>query len=212
MKECRITAKNPEIDITIPMGDGPAYSTGGLGGWSTVQRQDNISVTDWAGQEPLTQDVPLLLDGFAEHLSMEREWNTVKKLGRDPNGDERKPPVFKVFGPVEYPGKSWVLPEGGIEPNPASFLKRDDGELLRVEFTLHLLEYIRPDTLGQKRRRRTGISQNVALTYTTRKGDTLISIAAEVLGNWQRWRDIGALNGISDPHRELPAKRVLRLP
>jgi hypothetical protein len=215
MKPVRIIAKDPAIDITIPMGNGPAIPTGGLGGWIAIQRQDGIAVTDWEGQEPLTEAVPLLLDGYATGETVKREWNTVKKLGRDPNGDERKPPVFKVYGPIDAPeGKSWVLPDGGITPNADSIIKQNDGDLLRIEFTLSLLEYVNPETIKRHKKRsgRRGIGKAQALTYTTRAGDTLISIAAAVLSDWRRWKEIGKRNGIADPFRILPAGRVLKLP
>lgn len=220
MKKCRIVAQDPPIDLTIPMGDGPAIITGGLGGWQTVPRQDDVSSTDWEGQEPLTQDVPLLLDGFPDDESMEREWNTVKKLGRDAVGDERKPPVFRVWGPIEYgDGKAWVLPDNGIVPDPASIIRRDDGELLRVEFTLSLLEYIRPDTIGRSKKKpkrgnpaKTGGTAFPGNSYTTRAGDSLVSIAKDIYGNWRRGADIGRLNGLHDVNRQLPAGKTLRLP
>lgn len=213
MKPIRIVAKDPEIDITVPMGDGPAYPTGGLGGYEVVDRQDDVGMTDWSGQTPLTEEVPLLLNGYERDDSVEREWNTIKKLGRDPNG-ERKPPVFRVWGPLDAPeGKAWVLPDNGIEVNSDSILKRNgDGTLLRIEFTLHLLEYIRPDVVGRPRKKlRAGISRHTALTYTTQAGDTLAVIAARLFGDWRRWKEIGEKNGISDPNRRLPAGKVLAL-
>jgi LysM domain len=218
MKPVRIVAKNPDIDITIPMGDGPAYPTGGLGGWTTVALQDDVEGVDWEGQDPLTQDVPLLLNGLERDESVEREWNTVKKLGRDPNGDEHRPPVFRVYGPVEYPGKAWVLPSSGIEVVNAAeeMIRRNgDGELLRVEFVLHLLEYTPPEVIKARRRRRgvIGLSQNVAVggTYTTGKDDTLAKIAARLLNDPGRWKEIANKNGLHDPNRTLPARKVLKL-
>jgi len=225
MKECRLIAKDPEIDITIAMGDGPAVITGGLGGWTSVPRQDDVASTDWEGQEPLTQDVPLLLDGYfpikaparrTEAESVEREWNTIKKLGRDPVGDENVPPVFRAYGAVEYPGKAWVLGDNGIQVNGPSVIKRDDGELLRIEFTLSLLEYIRPDTIKRRRKKKGGkkfaLGKAQAVSYRTSQGDTLASIAAHILGDWRRWREIAKKNpAYNDPNRPLPAGRDLSL-
>jgi hypothetical protein len=230
MKPVRIIAKNPEIDITVPMGDGPAYPTGGLGGWVPVPLVDDVAGVDWEGQDGLTEDLPLLLnaygsiergDGFTppdRNDDVEREWNTIKKLGRDPNGDERRPPVFKVYGPTDSPeGKAWVLGADGITVNPESILKRNgSGELLRIEFTLHLLEYIAPEVIKDRKRKkhkRAGVSDNVAVggTYTTQKGDTLTRIAARLLNDWKRWDEIGNKNGLSDPNRVLPAGKRLRL-
>jgi hypothetical protein len=220
LKPVRIVAKNPDIDITIPMGDGPARLVGGLGGWTPIPVLDDIEAVDWEGQAPLAQDVPLLLNGLEDNESVEREWNTVRKLARDPNGDETKPPVFKVWGPVEYPGKAWVLPDGGIDINEEEIFKRDgDGELLRIEFTLHLLEYRSPEEIKErsKRRKKKGpraaIAPNIAVggTYTTQAWDTLKKIAAKLYRDPDRWKEIGEKNNIHDPNRVLPAGKVLQL-
>jgi len=173
---------------------------------------------DWEGQPPLTEDVPLLLNGLERDESVEREWKTVQKLGRDPNGDERRPPVFRVWGPVERPGKAWVLPQNGIEvlnPQEDMIKRNGDGELLRVEFVLHLLEYTAPEVIKARRRRgrRQGISDNVAVggTYTTKRGDTLEGIATRLLNDPHRWRELAKKNNLSDPDRPLPAGKVLRI-
>lgn len=216
MKPVRIVAQNPPIDITVPMGDGPAYPTGGLGGYVPIELQDDVDGVDWEGQEGLTEDVPLLLNGYEADSPVDREWNTIKKLGRDANGDERRPPVFKVYGPVEYPGKAWVLPKGGIEVNRESIMKRNgSGELLRIEFTLHLLEYIAPDALKSRRRRRVGkVFPNVAVggTYTVHAGgENCQEIAARIFNDWRQGEQLAKRNGVRDPLRKLPAGRVLKV-
>lgn len=223
MKQVRIVAKDPDIDITLPMGASPAKLVGGLGGWEEVERMDDLSVSDWSGQGLLMQDISLLLDDF--HVghpegSIEREMNTLLKLGRDPNGEENVPPVFRVYGPVFYPGKAWVLPDGGIdleEGDLETIRRKGDGELQRQEVTLHLMEYRRPDTIkvrGKgKHRKRMGVGPSQPLTYTTVAGDTLVKIAAKpgIFGDWKRWKEIGDKNGIADPHRVLPVGRVLTI-
>ncbi len=218
MKPVRIIATDPAIDITIPMGDGPAYPVGGFGGWVTVPLQDGIEAVDWEGQEPLREDVPLLLNGLEDDEPVDRQWNTVKKLGRDPNGDERKPPVFRVWGPLDAPeGKSWVLPAGGIEVIPDEIVKRNgDGALLRIEFVLHLVEYIAPEVIKNRARRKKKIGVSEARlakgsTYKVKKGDTLKTIAADLLGDADKWREIGRKNGLTDPNRVLPTGKVLKL-
>lgn len=220
MKPVRIVAKNPDIDIEIPMGDGPALPVGGLGGWTTVALQDDIEGVDWEGQDPLTEDLPLLLNGLERDESVEREWKTVQKLGRDARGDERRPPVFRVWGPVEHPGKAWVLPRNGIEvlsPDENMIKRNGDGELLRVEFVLHLLEYVPPELIKARRRRkrkRQGISDNIAVggTYTTDKvGETLESIATKLFRDPHRWKELAAKNNRTDPDRPLPVGTRLRV-
>jgi hypothetical protein len=220
VKPYRFVARNPPIDITIPPGDGPAYPTGGIGGYKTIPLQDQVEGVDWEGQPPLTEDVPLLLDGLAARESVEREWNTVKKLGRDPNGDEERPPAFQVYGPLDAPeGKWWCLPANGIEINTEEMIKRDgDGELLRIEFTMHLLEFIPPEVIKArhaKAKKAVGSISNAVVvggTYTVKQGDTLISIANKLYnGEWERWQEIGKKNNLFDPLVPLKPGRVLQL-
>lgn len=51
----------------------------------------------------------------------------------------------------------------------------------------------------------------VTTTYTVRRGDTLSGIAARLLGNSDRYREIATLNGIRNPNRIFAGQR-LRLP
>jgi hypothetical protein len=224
MKDCRIVSTDGAINIKIPMGDGPATITGGLGGWQTIDRQDDIAATDWVGQGPLTQDVPLLLDGYPDGESVERAMNTVFKLGRDARGNENVPPVFTIDGPIWYPDSHWVLPDGGIDLDTASTIRRDDGELLRQAFTLHLLEYVKPDQVKLRGKKKTpkhqrgepGKTGGTAFpgkSYTVPKGgQSLHEIAAILYGDASEWKDIGKKNDIADPNRKQPAGTVLQLP
>jgi LysM repeat protein len=225
MEEVHIVSGDGKIDIRVPMGDGPAIITGGLGGWQIMDRLDDIGVTDWIGQGPLTQDVPLLLDGYAEEESVLPQMRTIFKLGRDVTGNESVPPVFQIEGPIFFPKAHWVLPEGGIELDPASTIFNDHGDLLRQAFTLHLLEFVRPDVVRRRQKRKkkrkqgklgnpgkTGGTAFPGYSYTVQKGDTLTSIAANLYGDWKEWKAIGKKNGITDPNRKLPPGKVLKLP
>lgn len=216
MRPLRLIASDPQIDIEVPVGNFGARLVGGLGGYEEIERQDDVSITDWNGQEALRQDISILLDGWAKGDSIERELNTILKLGRDPNG-ERVPPVFKVFGPVYYPGKSWVLPPDGIDLSGGEISpirRRGDGELLRQEVILHLLEFNKPDEVKLRGRKRSqiGVSRGIAVggTVTTKKGDTLHELAAKLFGDAGEWKRLGD-NGIADPNRKLSAGIVLRI-
>jgi nucleoid-associated protein YgaU len=217
MREVRILAPSAGVDVTVPMGEGVATLTGGLGGWQTVERQDDVAVTDWVGQAPLAQDVPLMLDGGRRRRSVERELAALLKLGRPPG--QRVPPIFKVFGPVHFSGNEWVLPDGGIElsTDEDECCRRNDGELYRQALTLHLLEYVKPDTIrirGKKNAHgQIADAEVVGGTHTVRSdARTLAKIAAKVYGDWRRWQDIGRVNGIHDPNKPLQVGRVLKLP
>jgi hypothetical protein len=215
VKPIKIVAPDPNIEIEVPVGNFGAKLVAGLGGFEEVERQDDVSATDWVGQAALRQDISILLDGYATGDSVERELNTILKLGRDPNG-ERVPPVFRVWGPVYYEGKAWVLPADGIDLDGGEIepIRRSgNGELLRQELVLHLLEFNPPDTIRVRGKQHTGVSGNEAIggTYTTKKGETLHEIAARLFGDWTVWKEKLGGNGISDPNRKLPAGMVLKI-
>lgn len=216
MRQIKIVSSDPPIEFEAPPGNLVPDLPSGLGGWEEIERQDDVSVTDWVGQEALRQDISILLDGYSENRSIERELNTILKLGRDPNG-ERVPPVFKVWGPgVFLPGKSWVLPSGGIDLTGGDIETIIiEGDRQRQEVILHLLEYNAPDEVKVrgKEKPRARVSGNVAVggTYTTKAGDTLHSIAAHLFGDTKLWKVLSEKNGISDPNRKLPAGKVLKV-
>lgn len=227
MRELRIIAKSRKIDITVPMGDGPATITGGFGGWKPVERLDDIAFSSWEGQEPLTQDVPILLDGWgANPQSIERQLNTLFKLGRDFTGPRSAPPPFKVWGPVYYPKKTWVLGDDGITLGTDDTIRLEDGTVVRQSLTLHMMEFVNPNQIRQDSHHSIGPgrvvpgggdslvfpAEVVGGTYTTKEGDTLQKIAARLYGEWQQWKAIGRKNGLTDPFAKLPAGMKLILP
>jgi phage tail protein X len=231
VKEVRIIAKSRSIDITVQMGDGAAVITGGLGGWKSVERLDDIAFSSWEGQEPLTQDVPILLDGWGRNPeSVERQMNTIFKLGRDFSGPRSAPPVFTVWGPIFFEGKNWVLGDGGIELGTADTIREDDGTLVRQSLVLHLMEYVNPNQVKRNKHHdvkgaeevtpehqrgepgKTGGTAFPGNTYTTQQGDTLVSIAAKLYGNWEAWKALGAKNGLKEANAKLPAGTHLILP
>lgn len=213
----RIIARKPRIDITVPMGDGPATPSGGFAGWSEIARPDDVAMTDWTGSSPLRQSLPLLLDRYRDGRSVERRVRTLMKLGRDAYGDEAVPPVFRVFGPVHFSGKHWVCED--IAFDTANVIRSRSGFLMRQPLTLSLMEYVPPGVVKiRKRRKRDNDRVNDPIRFTvgnyiTREGDTLQKIAARELGKASRWREIAKLNpGTNDPNRELEPGRALRMP
>ncbi len=207
MKQLRIICPDPAVDITVQMGDGPATPTAGFAAWEIIERAEGKGITDRASVPPFQQDVPVFLDGYAKGNSVQRQLDTLLELG----GEE--PAVFRAFGPIHRSGIHYVL---GGEPEFGEVIRDEDGTLLRQRLTLRLMEYVRPDTLGQrlkKRRSRRGVATYTTggSTYVTKAGETLGEIASRLYGNWERWREIGDKNGIRDPLRKLPGRRTLKL-
>jgi phage tail protein X len=228
VQEVRIIAPSLKLNTTVQMGDGPATITGGLGGWQTVERVDDIDGTSWEGQEPITQDVPLLLDGHpawdrgaqrvTPRRSVEGELLTLFKLGRDPDGGS--PAVFQLEGPIYFPKKHWVLGSGGIDLNTDDTIRGGDGMLVRQSLTLHLTEYV--PLIPRKRKKPAigeavavqGLGEAVPVEYTTRQGDTFIAIAGRLYGQWPIWEAIADKNPKfpRNPMTPLPVGVELTLP
>lgn len=206
MRPLRIQCPEKKIDISVQMGDGPATPTAGYTSWEVVDRVEGKGVTDRVGTPPFQQDVPIFLDGFAKDNSIQGQLNEILDLG----GEDTEP--FRCTGPIHRPHLRYVF---GAEPDFGEVIRDDeDGRLLRQRVTLHLLEYVNPDTLRRRKRkqgRRIGVSSATTLTTVVRADDTLARITHRELGNWKRWEEIGRKNGIRDPFKRLQPGRVINL-
>jgi len=190
MKDLQIESRSGKVKITVEMGDGPATLTGGLGGWKTIERVDDVAMTNWEGKEPVTQDVPVLLDGWGRNpQSVQKDLDTILSLGLGAT-------VFKIKGPIHFEKKSWVLPDGGIDLGTEDTIRLEDGTLVRQSLTLHLMEHIRTDVIKDRGRagKEGAIGEARPVTYTSKAGDNWMTIAAYVLGNWESWKEIAAKN------------------
>jgi len=190
-----------EVDLHVDMGDGPATPTAGHSGWETVARVRRKAMTAYVGVQPFQQDVPVLLDGFRENRSIQRQLDQILSLG------EGKV-LFHAYGPIHNEGGPYVF---GDEPELGDAIRAEDGTLVRQALTLKLMEYVPADQAGKREGPKVAIGDAKALTYTTVQRDTLAKIAFKLYHDWRRWEEIGRKNGISDPHRVLPAGRELKL-
>jgi len=206
VKKLRLICPSPEVDISVEMGDGPSVPTAGFAGWEVTDRENGKGITERVGLQPFQQDVPIFLNGYGQDHSIERQLAEILSLG-----DEGAEP-FKAFGPIDRSGIKYVF---GGEPDFGEVIRDDDGDRLRQRVTLKLMEYVHPDIVKEhrkkKHRQRIGVGQAEALSYTCQKGDTLARVARKLLGNWERWKEIGSKNGIKDPFKVLKAGRVLKL-
>lgn len=204
MELLHIVCSDPNVDLKVQMGDGPATPSAGLASWEVVERVEGKGITDQIGAPPFQQDVPVFLDGYAKGNSVQRQLKELESLG----GED--PAVFRAFGPIHRSGIRYVY---GGEPDYGEAIRDNDGTLLRQRLTLKLMEFVDPDVIRRrkKHRDRMGIGQAKALTYTVRAGDTLQKIAAALYGDWKEWKSLGAKNGIRDPYKKLEPGRVLKV-
>jgi hypothetical protein len=199
--QLRLIAPDINVDVKVDMGNGPATPSAGYAGWETVPRVRRRELTSFAGLPPFQQDVPIFLDGHHDNTSVERQLDTILKLGNSV--------VFRCYGPIFHSGDRFVF---GGEPEFEEMLRAEDMTLIRARVTLKLMEYVPPDQAGRRRQRgKIGLADAVPLTYRTVKGDTLAMIAHKLYHDWKRWKEIAKKNGLSDPHRQLPEGMLLKL-
>jgi nucleoid-associated protein YgaU len=86
------------------------------------------------------------------------------------------------------------------------------GNISRYQATLKVMEFINPDQIRLKRRKRA--RKRFPVFYVVRKGDTLLKIAHKVYGDKSKWKKIGEAQTpkIRDPRKQLKPGRKLRIP
>lgn len=201
-RQLRLVASSPAVDIEVPMGEGPATPTAGYSGWEEIQRVERRAMTSFEGLPAFQQDVPIMLDGWREDRSIERQLEEIETLGANV--------VFRAIGPIFRSGSRFVF---GDEPEFGEMLRASDETLLRVRMTLKLMEYVSPELVGEKPKPKHSIEMGIPLEYTVHGGkDTLAKIAFALYHDRSRAIVIGRLNGVTDVHKVLPIGRTLKLP
>lgn len=230
-----VWSESPEHALLCLLGDKAAQPTSGgnsYGGWEKVKRRRNRSLTEWAGNDGLALNIPIMIDNFAIGTTIEPQITELERMaGRlRPGAPDHEPPLvsFNASGAVPHdyhrePTLDWVIEDiewGDCDRNSA-------GNRVRQAATIIMAEYVEDDDLAsmtsaQRRRKskaknskKKGKGQRSAKKprYVVRNGDTLESIAAKELGRASRWHDIKALNPkFRDPTKPIPAGTILNMP
>lgn len=205
--------------IRLAVDGGEAALTQGFGGWETVSRPQRVSITRYAGNDPIGQDVPVLLDGYAQEIGIEPRLRLLLGQSRAQTGDERTPTVWRLSGPIFYPEKLWVV--SGIEFGEVLRTPRNPAVGPRASFltrqraTISFLEYIPPDQIRVKRIRRTFKPKGKKRRIKA-NGRTIKAIAAEYYGTSEIAvaRALGKAQKppIRDIKKKLGKDREIRLP
>lgn len=135
---------------------------GGVGGWEVVARPRRRSTAEWVGVEPWTMTLPLITSGVdvrgpGRHVSVEPKIKDLVNLA-SPTRSTGEPPILLVAGPLRLPAPKmrWVIT--GLEWGTQ--MRRNRGDRIQQEVTVHLLEYVRGDVLrgpAAKARARKGL-------------------------------------------------------
>jgi nucleoid-associated protein YgaU len=230
----RINTSDPPLSVTALLSDQRPDVTSGYGGWNEVARPRRKPITSWVGQPALRLTLGILLDEFADGLSIERQIAQLERMGF-PAGSNADPPQVRITATgsaIPYQDRIWVMDSIGFGDAEMN----DFGNRTRQNMTLNLLEfvadvYVSPAVRRQakaksakpkkgaavkrtkiKAKSRTATrASRTTTTVTAFNGEDLLSIAARELGDASRWTEIAQLNGLRDP-RAVVMGQEIRLP
>jgi hypothetical protein len=231
-----IWSDSPAYSLTTLLGETSPTPTKGVqsyGGWQTIKRKRRRSLVEWLGVEPLTQDISIIMDGFANNTSVEGMITQLERMaGRSrPGAPDAEPPLihFESLGVVPHdyhrePQTEWVIEN--LEWGDAE--RRGDGNRIRQAVTLTVAEYVEDDDLAgltSAQRKKIAQAKRNAKKGKGAKGakekryvvkgssETMETIAARELGKSSRWHEVKKLNPkLRDPNRVIPAGTIINLP
>lgn len=198
--------------LTAWLGPNQPTITDGVGGWSEVTRPRKPGGVEWLGTAPVKATVELLLDAFAGGGTIVNALNSARVMA--PLDPSTEPPVVYVYGVAVIPS---TVPFVVSSLDLSDWQLRKDGQPARVTATFGLLEHRVGDVVTRTSPAKRSSSRNgtggrgKARTYTMRKGDTLGSVAAKLLGSASKWTVLRDLNHLRDPNH-VKVGFVLKLP
>ena len=210
IRDVHISCAELGLELDILLGQDPPAVTGGVGGWTEVDRPKNKAMTRWEGVAPFALDLPLMVDGFMDDEPVQSTVTALLALGSPGAGTE--PPKLSVDGPIPVLEQVSVWIVDDIDWGDPDY--NDSGDLVRQPLTLRLKEHVPVDVLGitpgglaaglGKGKGRAGKKE-----VRVRKGDTLKKIATRTGATV---KDLKERNGIRDPNKKLKVGRTIVVP
>jgi len=206
----------PKIALIGDAKYGPATASSS-GGWQVVDRPKLVAATQWFDRSPMSLTMTCMFDSevmFGSPGQSIEFYCQAMEAMLDKIPGTNQPAVFAITGPVPGTQRQYVV--FGLEFMEAA---RDPiaGFRTRQNFTLTLYEYnsalftlstgSTPAASAQAALNSGSASQSFTL-YEVIAGDTLATIAANLLSNYMRWVDIGNLNNIRDPNNVVPGQQI----
>jgi LysM repeat protein len=202
LHKINLLSEKPRISVTCLLGKDPPEISGGYGGWEEIARPRRTSLTQWNGHPPFRLRLPLVIDSFADGDSIEEKCERLHSMGRSPES-LTPPPIIDIEGAVMFSGIGWVIDDiswGACERHHTR------GYRTRQEVVVQLLQHIPKDKVVRHQ-----TNQPKYRIYTIKKGDTLQKIAAKLLKDKSRWKEIAKINNIRDP-KHLKVGRKIKVP
>lgn len=166
------------VPVRALLGDGtPGYS-GGVGGWSEIERPKRQSLTEWVGTTPHRLVIPILIDGFADGVSVQAACDSLQKMG-EPQRGLVQPPTVSIEGAVRGTSLDWVIEdiewgEGELRDEVTELIIRQPGVVSLLELVqgaVHLDKKTDADTTSSHHK-----------THIIKKGETLDSVVNLIAG------------------------------
>lgn len=187
------TTDRPVRRVSCLPGDGPPVPVDGSAIIEQVARPGLRALTRERGWNPVSLDIPILLDGFRRNRSVEPEIAQLERMA----GRSGQPHTVKLDGTgslVPYSGLTYYI----TNIDYGDQLLSAAGERVRVSATVTVVQVVQAET-EKSIAKRTKARAKHAKSYRVKKGDTLRSISRKVYGTPDRWDDIRRANDISDP-------------
>jgi LysM repeat protein len=188
-KYVTIQAWSVQLKVTGILGPEGMKITSGYGEWEEVRIPRGDPYSQWKGRPLFTATLDIILDGWgANPRSIETGCKNLDTLGQRIPGMV-SPTNVRIWGPVPKAGLSWVITS--IDYNDVIRDPRS-GVRFRQQCLVHLLEYRAEETVAAMPRAKA--TPKPPQKYKVKKGDTLKSIAAKLLGNSNKWQLIEKKN------------------
>lgn len=204
------------IRMQALFGPKPPTQSGGYSGWKTIDRPQKRAMTEWQGPQPLKAQLQIMFDGYSTAVRGNSQTRPIAYFQRhfaSLNGNV-EPEPFRVLGawPIDD-SIQWVIDDVAPDDDVSLVVVRQSDRVpLRALYTLSLMQFVPGDVIvkstAAKRAKDRG-SKAKTRSYVVRKGDTLGSIAAKLLGAAKRADEIQKLNpGVRDPKKLKPGLRL----
>lgn len=223
---------SPNLRVSALLDEDVPTISDGYGGWNEQDRARLRKMTIWEGPAALKLRLPIVFDGWSENRDISGDVRTLEKMATSEGREE--PAKIRITGHIPHSDLLWVIQE--LEWGDT--IRAIGGKWVRQHFVILFWEYVtadipkisatqavRDDILAKGVEDRTfyksskfgysidpGSVAGANTIYTAHEGDTMTTIAAQQLGDYNSWRQIADINGLRDPLKKFMGGEKLRLP
>lgn len=212
----------PELTVLCELLNAPDPATEDSG-VTKVPRQNDQALTTWTGSDGSDFDLHLRMDGTDHRTPVDDLYDNLRAMiGKGPKAVALEPLklIVNTAGVMraddsfeQFTDTRWLITRLDWSNDPDEILTDDGGHRLIAVCIATITADRSPErltTAAAKQRRQQASKGAKHNTYTTKRGETLMTVARKKLGDAGRWGEIARLNGLRDPY--VPANTHLKLP